>query len=221
MKILLLEDDAPLGSSLLRVLSEQGHATVWLRNVAAARQQLATDEFDLLLLDIVLPDGSGLALMAELRARQFNAPIMMLTARDAVSDRVAGLDGGADDYLAKPFAMQELLSRVRALQRRRHGQLSAVSAVWQLGSLSIDTARRRVSVHSAEVPLSTREYDILVALATEPGKVLTRRDIDRASQLVETSESNTLQVHIHNLRKKLGAQRIGTVRGVGYVLELQ
>jgi DNA-binding response OmpR family regulator len=219
MKILLLEDDAPLGSSLLRVLKEQGHAVVWLRSIAAARQHLADEAFDLLLLDIVLPDGSGLSLLAELRSRQFSAPIMMLTARDAVSDRVAGLDGGADDYLAKPFAMQELLSRVRALQRRSRNN-SQVSAVWQLGHLSIDTARRRVLMQGAEVALSSREYDILVALAAEPGKVLTRRDIDRASQLVDSSESNTLQVHIHNLRKKIGAQRIGTVRGVGYVLEL-
>jgi DNA-binding response OmpR family regulator len=216
MKILLLEDDAPLGRSLLRVLAEQGHATVWLREIGEARRHLAVDSFDLLLLDIVLPDGSGLDLLRELRGRKLVAPIMMLTARDAVSDRVAGLDGGADDYLAKPFAMEELLSRVRALQRRSRDQ---VSAVWEIGDLSIDTARRRVALGGAEIALSAREYDILVSLAAEPGKVLTRRDIERASVLVDTTESNTLQVHIYNLRRKLGARRIGTVRGVGYVLE--
>jgi DNA-binding response OmpR family regulator len=218
MKLLLLEDDAPLGRSLLRVLNEQGHATVWLRDIADARKHLAVDSFDLLLLDIALPDGSGLDLLHELRQRRFSAPIMMLTARDAVSDRVAGLDGGADDYLAKPFAMEELLSRVRALQRRSKGQ---VSAVWQVGELSIDTARRSVALCGLEVALSAREYDILVSLAAEPGKVLTRRGIERASVLVDNHESNTLQVHIYNLRKKLGGHRIGTVRGVGYVLEVR
>ncbi len=216
MKILLVEDDAPLGRSLSQVLTDQGHAAMWLREVAAARRHLAADRFDLLLLDIVLPDGSGLDLLAELRARGLALAIMMLTARDAVTDRVAGLDGGADDYLAKPFAIDELLSRVRALQRRTRSHLSAV---WAVGDLSIDTARRRVVLQGSEVALSAREYDILAALATEPGKVMTRRDIERGSLLVDTAESNTLDVHIYNLRKKLGSQRIGTVRGVGYVLE--
>jgi DNA-binding response OmpR family regulator len=216
MKILLVEDDVPLGRSLLQVLTDQGHATMWLREVATARQHLAADSFDLLLLDIVLPDGSGLDLLAELRARGLTLAIMILTARDAVSDRVAGLDGGADDYLAKPFAIDELLSRVRVLQRRTRGQLSAI---WAVGDLSIDTARRRVCLRGSEVALSAREYDILAALATEPGKVMTRRDIERGWLLVDAAESNTLDVHVYNLRKKLGPHRIGTVRGVGYVLE--
>jgi DNA-binding response OmpR family regulator len=216
MKLLLVEDDAPLGRSLLQALRDQGHATVWLRELAEARAHLAADTFDLLLLDIVLPDGSGLDLLRELRARSVGVPIMMLTARDAVTDRVAGLDGGADDYLAKPFAVEELLSRVRALQRRSRSQLSAT---WAVGGLRIDTARRRVSVDDVAVALSAREYDILAALASEPGKVMTRRELDRSSQLVDTAESNALDVHIYNLRKKLGNQRIGTVRGVGYVLE--
>ncbi len=216
MKLLLLEDDEPLGRSLLRVLAGQGHATLWLRDLAQARRHLAVERFELLLLDIVLPYGSGLDLLRELRARRLDVPIMMLTARDAVSDRVAGLDGGADDYLAKPFAMEELLSRVRALQRRRRDQLSAV---WEVGSLRIDTARRRVQLDGGDVALSAREYDILVALAAEPGKVLTRRDIERSSVLIDHIESNALQVHIYHLRRKLGVQRIGTVRGVGYVLE--
>ena len=216
MKILLLEDDFPLGRSLSRVLTDQGHATIWLRDLDHARRHLAVESFDLLLLDIVLPDGSGLDLLRELRARRFASPIMMLTARDAVSDRVAGLDGGADDYLAKPFAMEELLSRIRALQRRGREQLSAV---WDVGGLTIDTARRRVTCSGAEVSLSTREYDILLALAAEPGRVMTRRDIEGASMLTDQAESNTLQVHIYNLRRKIGATRIATVRGVGYVLE--
>jgi DNA-binding response OmpR family regulator len=216
MKILLLEDDAPLGRSLVQVLAAQANATVWLRDIASARRHLEIDEFDLLLLDVVLPDGSGLDLLRDLRNSGCTAAIMMLTARDAVSDRVAGLDGGADDYLPKPFAMDELLSRIRALQRRGRAQRSAT---WSVGSLTIDTAGRRVWIDQREVPLSAREYDILSTLAAAPGRVMTRSDIERATRLVEAAESNALDVHIYNLRKKLGADMIGTVRGVGYVLE--
>jgi DNA-binding response OmpR family regulator len=216
MKILLLEDDAPLGRSLVRVLAAQGHATVWLRDLASVRRHLGFDSHDLLLLDVVLPDGSGLDLLRELRARGVATAIMMLTARDTVSDRVAGLDGGADDYLPKPFAMEELLSRIRALQRRSRAQLSAT---WSVGALRIDTAGRRVWLEQREIALSAREYDILCTLAAAPGKVMTRSDIERATRLVEAAESNALDVHIYNLRKKVGAERIGTVRGVGYVLE--
>lgn len=216
MKLLLVEDDVPLGRSLLQVLEQAGHTAVWVRSVAAAREHLRIELPEVVLLDIVLPDGSGLDLLARLRAQGFDRPVMMLTARDAVSDRVRGLDQGADDYLAKPFAMEEMLSRLRALQRRSRHHLSAV---WQVGDLSIDTARRRITLAGDEVALSAREYDILVVLAAEPGKVLTSRDIDRACRLGDTVESNALQVHIYNLRRKIGAHRISTVRGVGYALE--
>lgn len=216
MKILLVEDDMPLGQSLSRVLSDQCHTVVWLRLATEAQHHLQSEPFDTVLLDIVLPDGSGLDLLTDIRSRGNTVPVMMLTARDAVSDRVAGLDGGADDYLPKPFAMEELLSRIRVLQRRGRGHLSAA---WRLGELSIDTSRRRVMMGDAEVLLSAREYDILVTLAADPGKVMTRSQIDRALTLSEGSDSNALDVHIYNLRKKLGAARIATVRGVGYALE--
>jgi len=216
MKILLVEDDVPLGDSLRRVLAEQGHVVVWLRLALDAQHQLQTESFDILLLDIGLPDGSGLDLLTAIRSRGNTLPVMMLTARDAVSDRVAGLDGGADDYLPKPFAMEELLSRIRVLQRRSRGQLSAH---WQVGELSIDTSRRRAQINDKEVALSAREYDILVTLAADPGKVMTRSQIERSLKLIDGGESNTLDVHIFNLRKKLGGTRIATVRGVGYVLE--
>lgn len=216
MKLLLVEDDVPLGKSLRSVLAEQGHVVVWLRLAFDAQQHLQTESFDMLLLDIGLPDGSGLDLLAAIRSRGNTLPVMMLTARDAVSDRVAGLDGGADDYLPKPFAIEELLSRIRVLQRRSRGQLSAH---WQVGELSIDTSRRRVQINHKEVALSAREYDILITLAADPGKVMTRSQIERSLKLIEGGESNTLDVHIFNLRKKLGATRIATVRGVGYVLE--
>ena len=217
MKVMLLEDDQPLGRSLVQVLTQQGHAPLWLRDIASARRHLAVESFDLLLLDIVLPDGSGLDLLAALRQQGLETAIMMLSARDSVADHVLGLDGGADDYLGKPFAIEELLSRIRALQRRGRTQLTAL---WSVGDLRIDTARRKVWVADEEISLSTREYDILQALAAQPGKVLTRGDIANATRQIDVHESNALDVHIYNLRKKLGADRIATVRGVGYVLEV-
>lgn len=216
MKFLLVEDDIPLGTSLQRVLSGVGYNVVWLRNAGDAKKFLADSPFDMVLLDIMLPDESGLDVLSWLRARSDATPVIMLTARDAVSDRVAGLDGGADDYLPKPFAIDELLSRIRALLRRQHNQLTAS---WQVGSLLIDTARRKVSIEGQDISLTTREYDILLALAADAGKVLTRVQIERSASLIEGAESNAIDVHIYNLRNKIGSHLIGTVRGVGYVLE--
>jgi DNA-binding response OmpR family regulator len=140
----------------------------------------------------------------------------MLTARDSVSDRVRGLDGGADDYLPKPFAVDELLSRIRAVTRRIGPQRSAQ---WRIGKLTIDTASRRVSLAERDIALSQREFDVLLVLAAEPGKVFTRSQIERASGAQGAGDSNAVDVHIHNLRKKLGSEFIGTVRGIGYLLE--
>lgn len=216
MKVLLVEDDLSLGSSLARVLREEGLPVLWVRSCAEARQFLGSESFDLVLLDIVLPDGSGLDVLAGLRGGQVDVPVMMLTARDSVSDRVTGLDAGADDYLPKPFAMEELLSRIRVLLRRRGKQLSAL---WSVGTLSIDTARRKVAVGDQPVSLSSREYGILAVLAADPGRVMTRLEIESSLSLTDGAESNTLDVHIYNLRRKIGADRISTVRGVGYALE--
>jgi len=216
MALLLVEDDLSLGSSLQHVLSAAGHPTVWLRSGEAARQRLRNEAFSVLLLDIVLPDISGLELLRWLRSEGQLTPVLMLTTRDSVSDRVAGLDGGADDYLPKPFAVEELLSRVRALSRRHQQQLTAV---WQVGSVEVDTARRRVMQAGVEVPMPAREFDILMALVGSAGKVMTRPQIEKAAALTPTAESNVLDVHIYNLRKKLGNDFIATVRGVGYVLD--
>jgi DNA-binding response OmpR family regulator len=216
MRVLLVEDDLSLGSSLARVLREEGLPVLWVRSCAEARQFLGSETFELVLLDIVLPDGSGLDVLAWLRGGQVDVPVMMLTARDSVSDRVTGLDAGADDYLPKPFAMEELLSRIRVLLRRRGKQLSAV---WSVGGLSIDTARRKVVVDDQPVSLSSREYSILAVLAADPGRVMTRLEIESSLSLTDGTESNTLDVHIYNLRRKIGADRISTVRGVGYALE--
>ena len=141
---------------------------------------------------------------------------MMLTARDSVFDRVLGLDAGADDYLPKPFATDELLSRIRALLRRKSAQKSAV---WQVGRLTIETARRRVTIDGTVVSLSHREYDLLWRLASNPGKILTRRQLAIGSDAEYGADSNAIDVHIYSLRKKIGNDLIGTVRGVGYVLE--
>lgn len=215
--ILLVEDDLPLGNSLQRVLTMAGHQVVWLRSAGDARRFLEETAFGLLLLDIGLPDESGLSLLRWLRGLGRATPVMMITARDSISERVQGLDGGADDYLGKPFAMEELLSRVRALLRRHSGQ---ANNTWQLGGLSIDTARRRVCLEGEVVALSSREYDILLALAAEPGRVMTRTQIERAHSVADVLDSNAIDVHVYKLRKKLGNGWISTVRGVGYALDL-
>jgi DNA-binding response OmpR family regulator len=159
---------------------------------------------------------SGLDLLRWTRDRVTESAVMMLTARDSVFDRVLGLDAGADDYLPKPFATDELLSRIRALLRRRSSQKSSV---WQIGPLTIETARRRVTIDGTVVNLSQREYELLWRLANNPGQVLTRRQLASGSEAEYGMESNAIDVHIYSLRKKLGNDLIGTVRGVGYVLE--
>ena len=217
MNLLLVEDDLPLGTSLQKLLISEGYPTLWVRTAEDAKRFIESDNFDLILLDVVLPDESGLLVLQWLRTRNVLSPTMMLTARDSVSDRVVGLDSGADDYLAKPFAVPELLSRVRALLRREGSQRSSK---WVVGNIVIDTSRRKVHIDNVEIVLSKREFDILCLMAQHPGKVMTRAQLERTSSFTEDAESNSLDVHIHKLRKKLGLTRIDTVRGVGYVLEL-
>jgi DNA-binding response OmpR family regulator len=193
VKTLLVEDDVPLGASLQEALTKAGYGTTWVRRGEDAKRFLAAEEFGLVLLDIVLPGESGFDLLEWIRAQELRTPVVMLTARDAISDRVRGLDGGADDYLPKPFAIEELLSRIRAVTR--------------------------VCAGERDIVLSQREFDVLLVLASEPGKVFTRSQIERSSVAQGPADSNAVDVHIHNLRRKLGSEYIGTVRGVGYVLE--
>jgi DNA-binding response OmpR family regulator len=216
MKLLLTEDDAQLGEALQAILVSNGYVVTWVRSAEDAQRFIQGEDFDLMLIDIVLPRMSGLDLLRWTRARATESAVMMLTARDSVLDRVMGLDSGADDYLPKPFATEELLSRIRALLRRRSAQKSSI---WQVGALIIDTARRRVSIAGMTVNLSQREYDLLWRLASNPGQVLTRRQLASGSEAEYGVDSNAVDVHIHSLRKKLGNGVIGTVRGVGYVLE--
>jgi len=216
MKLLLTEDDEQLGEALQAILSANGYVVTWVRCAEDAQRFIQGEVFDLLLIDIVLPRMSGLDLLRWTRDRATESAVMMLTARDSVFDRVLGLDAGADDYLPKPFATDELLSRIQALLRRRGSQKSSV---WQVGPLTIETARRRVSMDGNVVNLSQREYDLLWRLASNPGQVLTRRQLASGSDAEYGVDSNAVDVHIYSLRKKLGNDLIGTVRGVGYVLE--
>jgi DNA-binding response OmpR family regulator len=216
MKLLLVEDDTQLGEALRFVLDANSYGVTWVRSGEDAQRFLTGEEFDLMLLDIVLPRMSGLELLAWTRASKMDLPIIMLTARDTVIDRIVGLDGGADDYLPKPFDMDELFSRCRALLRRKGGPKLSI---WTIGALCIDTARRRVTLNQLEVSLSKREFDLLFRLAMSPGQVITRAQLARGSDAEDVFDSNAVDVHIYSLRKKLGGDLISTVRGIGYMLE--
>ena len=216
MNLLLVEDDRHFGRALHEVLLAQQYRNTWVRDALAARRFLASETFDLAFLDIVLPGESGLELLRWMRASGKDLPVMMLTARDAVTDRVLGLDSGADDYLPKPFAMEEFLSRVRSLLRRRGEQRAAT---WLVGELAIDTVHRRVSRNGISILLTPREFALLLALAARPGKVMTRAELARGSEAQSLEEGNAVDVQIHSLRKKLSPDSIGTLRGVGYFLE--
>ena len=217
MQVLLLEDDLQLGKALLTALAQNNFQPVWVRRVADANFQLANTDFKAALLDIGLADGSGLDVLAALRKAGSTLPVMMLTARDSLQDRVGGLDAGADDYLAKPFAVPELLSRLRALCRRSAG---FVEEVWRVGDLSIEPTRQRVLLRGEVVDLPQREYRLLLELARQAGRFVTRAALeDVVFGSTATIESNALEVYVHHLRKRLGAGRIRTIRGVGYLLE--
>lgn len=224
MRLLLVEDDRMIGDSLRQALKLEGHAVDWVYDLAAARTTLATEHFDLLLLDLGLPDApgaavrpaSGLELLQHLRGRGDATPVIVLTARDALGDRVTGLDAGADDYLVKPFELDELLARMRAVQRRHAGR--AATALEHAG-VRLDPATREVSKDGQPVLLSAREFAVLEALMQRPGAVLSRAQLeDRLYGWGDAVESNAVSVYVHQLRKKLGAEFIQSMRGVGYFL---
>ena len=216
MRVLLVEDDGLLGSAVVAGLEQAGYTVDWLRNGRQAATALSDDEPDLLVLDLGLPEKDGLTLLRELRARESPLPVLVLTARDTVEDRIAGLDLGADDYLVKPFDLGELTARLRAIARRRGGRASPLI---RHGDLVLDPATRTVAVDGVEVSLSARAVAILEALLERPGVPLSR---ERLEQILygwgEGVESNAVEVHIHHLRKKLGKDRIRTIRGLGYMV---
>ena len=224
MRLLLVEDDRMIGESLRGALRLEGHAVDWVRDVAAAQATLASERFDLVLLDLGLPAtaapaahalaGAGLDVMRALRTRQDGTPVIVLTARDGPGDKVVGLDAGADDYLVKPFDLDELSARIRAVLRRHSGRAQPVLAC---AGVTLDPATRQVARDGVPVLLSAREFAVLEALLQRPGALLSRAQLeDRLYGWGEEIESNAVSVYIHQLRRKLGPQFIQNIRGVGY-----
>lgn len=216
MNILLLEDDLAVGRALQSVLQNEGHRVLWVRMAGDAERMLAADSFDAMLLDLGLPDGNGLELLPVLRAAGHELPILVITARDSLGDRLSGFAGGADDYLIKPFEIPELLARLRAVVRRATGRDAAAGAEqWTLRDLALDARRMELTRAGQPVSLSRTEFALLHALLKEPDRVLTRAELE--GRVLPFSEGQTLDVHMSNLRKKIGEGYIRTVRGVGYM----
>jgi len=216
MRTLLVEDDALLGDALQAGLKQAGHAVDWVQDGIAAETALAVEEYAAVVLDLGLPRKDGLEVLRRLRAAGKATPVLILTARDTVEDRIAGLDAGADDYLVKPFDLGELQARLRALLRRAGGQPAPMLAA---AGIRLDPAQRCVDCDGQQIELSAKEFDVLHVLMQSAGRALSRAQLEQ--QLYAWGEeigSNTVEVYIHHLRKKLGAQRIHTLRGIGYVI---
>jgi len=216
MRILLVEDDVMIGASLQQGLRDDGYAVDWVKDGRAAEVALADPAHQLVLLDLGLPHKDGLTLLRALRKRGSRVPVLVLTARDAIEDRVQGLDAGADDYLVKPFSLAELGARMRALLRRDAGRADPMVRV---GSLTLDPSTREVTRDGKPVTLSAREFALLEALVARPGAVLSRGQLEeKLYGWGQEVESNTVEVYIHALRRKLGQDFIKNVRGVGYMV---
>jgi two-component system response regulator QseB len=214
MKLLLAEDDPMIGSSIEHGLRLAGFAVDWCRDGKAAELALSTGHYATLVLDLGLPKQDGLTLLKKLRLGKSDIPVLIVTAREAVGDRVAGLNLGADDYLTKPFDLDELVARVRALIRRHAGRSKPVLAV---GALALNPITREVTLDDRPLSLSQREFSLLEVLMEQPGKVYSREDLEeRLYGWDEEVSSNAIEVHLHNLRRKLGKDWIRNVRGVGY-----
>jgi DNA-binding response OmpR family regulator len=216
MRVLLVEDDPLLGDGVQVGLQQVGHTVDWVRDGVAAEQALATGDFDLVVLDLGLPRQDGLTVLRKLRRGGSGLPVLVLTARDTVADRVAGLDAGADDYLVKPFELEELAARLRAIARRGGGRSTPEI---RYGDLVLDPAGRSVTLAGRPVDLTARELAILEALLTSAGRVLSRERLEAALYgWDEGVESNAIEVYVHHLRRKLGRDLIRTVRGLGYLV---
>ncbi|MFP8781389.1 response regulator transcription factor [Hydrogenophaga sp. RWCD_12] len=216
MRLLLVEDDTMIGESVLDLLRAESYAVDWVRDGEAADTALRTQDYDLVLLDLGLPKMDGLTVLRQLRAHRNRVPVLIATARDALKQRVEGLDAGADDYVLKPYEMDELLARIRALLRRAAGR---AEPVYEHQGVCINPVTREASVNGETVVLSGREWAVLEPLLARPGLVLSRAQLEeKLYDWKHEITSNAVEVYIHGLRKKLGADIIRNVRGVGYMV---
>ncbi len=217
MRVLLVEDDELLGDGLRTGLIQYGYAVDWLKDGLSADQALKTENFELVVLDLGLPKMSGITVLQNLRSRGQTMPVLILTARESIEDRVKGLDSGADDYLTKPFDLDELTARLRALQRRFS---SRAEPLIQHDDITLDPAAHTVSLKGELVSVSRREFALLHKLLENAGRVLSREHLTQSLYgWGEDVDSNALEVHIHNLRKKFGQDFIHTIRGIGYMID--
>jgi len=214
MRLLLVEDDPMIGEQLLELLRAESYAVDWVRDGELADAALQAQNYDLVLLDLGLPKRDGMSVLRALRSRKQVMPVLIATARDALEQRIAGLDAGADDYVLKPFELHELLARIRALLRRASGR---AEPVYEHRGVSINPATREVVAEGRQVTLSAREWAVLEPLLARPGMVLSRQQLEeKLYSWKDEISSNAVEVYIHGLRKKLGAALIQNVRGVGY-----
>jgi two-component system, OmpR family, response regulator QseB len=218
MRILLVEDDQLLGDGIATGLKENNYTVDWLQDGLSAVKATKHEHFDIIVLDLGLPKKSGIEVLKHLRQNKINTPVIILTAKDTIEDRVSGLDAGADDYLTKPFELQELCARLRACQRRVN---SSINSEIMIGNVKLDTASHKMYINDINMPLSRREFSLMHKLLENPGKVVSR---DILSQSIygwgDDVDSNAIEVHIHNLRKKIGNSiMLRTIRGVGYIIE--
>lgn len=217
MKVLLIEDDAMIGENIQIALEGEGMSVDWYKDGALGEAALETQSYDALILDIGLPKKSGTEILRSMRADGNFLPVLMVTAKDTISERVAGLNNGADDYLIKPFDLEELIARLHALLRRTQGK---ADPVYQVGDVAVNSKTRQVLLNGEQIILSAREWSILDALIARPGAILSRAQLEeRLYGWAGDVESNTVEVYIHGLRKKLGQHFIINVRGVGYMVE--
>lgn len=217
MRLLLVEDDPELGRGIQKALMRDGDHVDWLTNGVEALIAMRAENFELVILDLQLPGKDGIEVLKALRREAITTPVLIMTARDTVDERVLGLDSGADDYLVKPVELRELRSRIRALSRRSHGVAAAETV---LGALRLDRNLRQVWFRGEPVELSRREFAVLAEFVNRPGQVLARENLEiMLYGWADGVESNALEVHIHHLRKKLDSKLIKTVRGIGYRLD--
>ncbi|EPN4988906.1 response regulator [Vibrio vulnificus] len=217
MRLLLIEDDTLLGQSMVTSLSRHGYTVDWLEKGSGVTSALKTEDFTAVILDLTLPDIDGLDVLRNIRSAGFNLPVVILTARDDIKDRVQGLDRGADDYLGKPFALEELLARLRVVIRRQSG---SATEVIEVGELSLSLSEQSIRYQEVVLKLTRNEFKILAVLMTNAGRVMSKDQLQQSLHGWDDSASdNAIEVHIHNLRKKAPNVPIKNIRGVGYIIE--